>query len=97
MSSRSVTLLIGTTKGAFLIDGNRDGVGWTVTGPFCGGWPINHIIGDPATGTVWAAGGGDWHGAGVWRARDGGETWELTRLTKGSRTTGPPTIRNSRP
>ena len=30
------------------------------------------------------AGGGDWSGAGVWRSRDGGETWELTKLTTGA-------------
>ena len=54
-----------------------------VTGPHCDGWPINHIVGDAATGTIWAGGGGDWHGAGVWRSDDGGESWQVTRLTKG--------------
>jgi photosystem II stability/assembly factor-like uncharacterized protein len=38
---------------------------------------------DPETQTIWAAGGGDFHGAGVWRSTDGGETWALTRLTSG--------------
>jgi photosystem II stability/assembly factor-like uncharacterized protein len=84
MSSNSVTVLIGTTKGAFLLKGGAHRDGWAVSGPFCDGWPINHIIGDTATGRLWAAGGGDWHGAGIWRSSDGGESWDLTRLTKGT-------------
>jgi hypothetical protein len=78
MAAGSVTILVGTTKGAFLVSGGDRREGWTVSGPFCEGWPINHIIGDPASGRLWAAGGGDWHGAGVWRSEDGGESWDLT-------------------
>lgn len=77
-------ILVGTTKGAFLIDADADRRDWSVRGPYCDGWPINHVIGDPASGTIWAGGGGDWHGAGIWRSDDGGETWTLTRLTKGT-------------
>jgi hypothetical protein len=83
MSDSDVTVLVGTTKGAFLVSGGNDRSRWKVSGPFCDGWPINHIVGDPVTGTLWAGGGGDWHGAGVWRSGDGGETWELSRLTTG--------------
>jgi hypothetical protein len=79
-----MTILVGTTKGAFLISGGRTRSGWEVAGPFCDGWPINHVIGDPASGTIWAGGGGDWHGAGVWRSADGGESWEVSRLTRGA-------------
>lgn len=78
-----LTILVGTTKGAFLIHGDGARQDWRVSGPFCDGWPINHVIGDPATGTIWAGGGGDWHGAGIWRSEDGGESWSLTRLTRG--------------
>jgi hypothetical protein len=84
MREVGTTLLIGTTKGAFLIRGTGSRTGWAVTGPHCGGWPINHVIGDPQTGTLWAGGGGDWNGAGVWRSQDGGESWEVTRLTSGN-------------
>lgn len=83
MASKNLTILVGTTKGTFLVDGGRDRSGWTVRGPFCNGWPINHVIGDPGTGTIWAGGGGDWHGTGVWRSEDGGATWEVTRLSRG--------------
>ncbi len=84
MAANGLTVLIGTTKGAFLLDGGRNRSGWEVSGPFCNGWPINHMTGDPATGMLWAGGGGDWHGAGVWRSEDGGASWEVARLTKGT-------------
>ena len=83
MSQDGVTILVGTTKGAFLVSGGSDRQGWTVKGPFCDGWPINHVIGDPATGRLWAGGGGEFHGAGVWRSEDSGATWQVARLTKG--------------
>ncbi len=78
-----VTILVGTTKGVFLIDGTAGRTAWSVRGPFCNGWPINHVVGDPHTGMIWAAGGGDWHGAGVWRSADHGETWVLSQLSNG--------------
>lgn len=81
--SGTVRVLVGTSKGVFLLDdegGRRD---WRITGPLCDGWPINHVIGDPATGHLWAAGGSDWHGAGVFRSTDGGESWELSKLANG--------------
>lgn len=77
------TLLIGTTKGAFLLRGDARRADWTPDGPHCRGWPINHAVGDPRTGTIWAGGGGAFFGAGVWRSDDGGGTWDLTRLSRG--------------
>ncbi len=72
MASDSITILVGTNKGAFLISGGADRSGWKVTGPYCDGWPINHVASDSATGTIWAGGGGDWHGEGSWRSEDSG-------------------------
>lgn len=83
MTEKGVTLLVGTTKGAFLIDSDAARSTWTVRGPFCDGWPINHVVGDPATGHIWAGGGGDWHGAGIWRSTDHGQSWNLSKLTSG--------------
>ena len=79
----TTTILLGTTKGAFLLasDANRDG--WRVSGPHCDGWTINHVVGDPETGTIWAGGGGDWTGAGIWRSADGGTSWTLAKLSSG--------------
>jgi photosystem II stability/assembly factor-like uncharacterized protein len=73
--------MVGTSKGAFLLTGDPQG-GWQVSGPHCGGWPVNHVVGDGA-GNLWAGGGGDWHGAGVWRSTDGGESWTLSKLSNG--------------
>ena len=50
MSLTLITLLVGTTKGAFLISGGNDRSYWAIQGPYCDGWPINHVIGDPETG-----------------------------------------------
>jgi photosystem II stability/assembly factor-like uncharacterized protein len=79
-----ITILVGTTKGAFLISGGTARDRWNVSGPHCDGWPINHFASDPVTGTIWAGGGGDWNGAGVWRSEDGGASWQVARLTKGT-------------
>lgn len=85
MDQGEITVLLGTTKGAFLLRrAEPDGTDWAVSGPFCNGWPINHFASDPKTGRIWAGGGGEWEGAGVWRTDDAGETWHLTRLTRGT-------------
>ncbi len=76
-----VTLLVGTTKGAFLVAGGADRSGWAVRGPFCDLWPINHMAG--GDGVIWAGGGNEWNGAGVWRSTDGGESWALSRFARG--------------
>ena len=78
-----IALLVGTTKGVFLLNANADRASWTLTGPHCDLWPINHAIGDRETATIWAGGGGDWFGAGIWRSDDRGENWTLAKLTKG--------------
>ena len=79
----AVKLLIGTTKGVFILNGGDERQGWKVSGPHCDLWTINHALGDPESGVIWAAGGNDWFGAGVWRSSDGGETWSCARLSTG--------------
>jgi photosystem II stability/assembly factor-like uncharacterized protein len=83
MASDGLVVLVGTTKGAFLISDSGDRDGWKVNGPYCEGWPINHVVGDPKSGMIWAGGGGDFHGAGVWSSADGGQSWTLAKLTTG--------------
>ena len=75
-------VLLGTTKGAFILRQQGDGR-FEVSGPHCDGWPINHVICQPGTSTLWAGGGGEWFGAGVWTSKDDGDTWTLSRLTSG--------------
>ena len=79
----AVTVLLGTSKGVFLLESDAARRDWQVRGPFCDGWSINHVIGDPDSGTIWAAGGGEWMGAGVWRSEDGGASWVLSKLSNG--------------
>jgi photosystem II stability/assembly factor-like uncharacterized protein len=81
--SGPITVLAGTTKGLFLLDSDGDRTAWSVRGPLCDGWPINHAIGDPETGAMWAAGGDAFQGAGVWTSTDGGATWELALFANG--------------
>jgi photosystem II stability/assembly factor-like uncharacterized protein len=71
-------LLVGTRKGLFVLDGDADRRDWQVRGPFCEGWPIFHAVHDAASGAIYAAAASEWHGAGVWRSPDLGETWELS-------------------
>ncbi len=78
----TVSLLVGTTKGLFLVN-SEDRSEWSVNGPHCNLWPINHAIGDPGTGVIWAGGGSDWEGAGVWRSEDRGTSWTLSKLAHG--------------
>jgi photosystem II stability/assembly factor-like uncharacterized protein len=73
-----VVLLVGTRKGCFLLESDGDRRDWSVRGPFCDGWPIYHAVHDPDSGTIYAAAASEWHGVGVWRSRDLGETWELS-------------------
>jgi photosystem II stability/assembly factor-like uncharacterized protein len=75
--SRTV-LLVGTRKGCFLLESDGDRRDWEVRGPFCEGWPIYHAVHDTESGTIYAAAASEWHGAGVWRSPDLGESWELS-------------------
>lgn len=73
-----VLLLVGTRKGCFVLESDGDRRDWQVRGPFCEGWPVYHAIYDGDSGTIFAAAASEWHGAGVWRSTDLGETWELS-------------------
>lgn len=84
MAQGDLKVLVGTTKGVFILDGDPSRSLWSVRGPYCDGWPINHVIGDAKSGTIWAGGGGEWSGAGVWRSRDGGANWTLAKLKRGT-------------
>lgn len=73
--AQHVHLLIGTKKGVFLMEGDAGRGDWRVRGPFCEAWPINHVIADAATETIYAGGGNEWFGPAVWKSKDGGVTW----------------------
>jgi hypothetical protein len=73
-----IMLLVGTRKGCFVLESDHDRQDWNIRGPFCDGWPIYHAIHDPDSGAIYAAAASEWHGAGVWRSNDLGESWELS-------------------
>ncbi len=73
--SEKVLILVGTTKGAFILEGDAGRSDFALKGPFCDGWPINHVLADPARGTIYAGGGNGWVGHDVWKTEDLGSTW----------------------
>jgi len=74
----STVLLVGTRKGCFVLESDQDRRDWQVRGPYCEGWPVYHAVHDPDSGAIYAAAASEWHGAGVWRSTDRGESWELS-------------------
>ncbi len=73
--ARKTHLLLGTKKGTFILDSDGARGSWSLRGPFCETWPINHVIADPATGTIYAGGGNEWFGPAVWKSTDLGASW----------------------
>ncbi|MGI8534354.1 MAG: WD40/YVTN/BNR-like repeat-containing protein, partial [Candidatus Limnocylindrales bacterium] len=72
--ARRVQLLLGTRKGAFILESDPARREWDLRGPYCETWPIHHLIRSP-DGTLYAGGGSPWYGASVWRSEDEGATW----------------------
>src|SRR3546814_1207609 len=72
-----ILILIGTKKGAFIIESDGARRRWSIRGPYCETWPINHAVGAARVGdgTIWAGGGNEWFGPAVWKSTDLGESW----------------------
>ena len=73
--AKKVLILTGTRKGIFIVEGDAERRSWALRGPFCDAWPINHVIADPATGTIYGGGGNEWFGPAVWKSQDLGASW----------------------
>ena len=72
-----VRVLVGTKKGAFVLesDGKRDK--WNVSGPHFAGWEIYHLKGSPVDpNRIYASQTSGWFGQIIQRSSDGGKTWE---------------------
>jgi photosystem II stability/assembly factor-like uncharacterized protein len=76
--TQRLLLLVGTRKGAFILEGAEDRETFTVRGPFCETMPIQHFAWDPRTGAMLAGAGSPWYGPMIWRSTDLGETWTNT-------------------
>lgn len=73
----AVRVLVGTRKGAFILESDGKRNKWNVSGPHFGGWEIYHIKGSPVDpGRIYASQSTSWFGQVIQRSSDGGETWE---------------------
>ena len=73
----SVRVLVGTRKGAFILDSDGKRKRWDVSGPHFAGWEIYHVKGSPADpNRLYASQSSGWFGQVIQRSDDGGTTWE---------------------
>ena len=74
-----IVLLVGTRKGCFLLESDADAprLGACAGRSARAGRSTTRCT-TPDSGAIYAAAASEWHGAAVWRARDLGETWELS-------------------
>src|SRR6478735_6118554 len=68
--TNKVLILVGTKKGAFVLESDAARKSWELRGPYCETWPMNHMIADPTTSTIHAGGGSEWFGPAVWKSTD---------------------------
>ena len=72
---KRILVLVGTRKGAFILEGDARRKSWELSGPFCEHWPMNHVVGDAETGAIYGGGGNEWFGPAVWKSTDLGKNW----------------------
>jgi photosystem II stability/assembly factor-like uncharacterized protein len=72
-----VRVLVGTRKGAFVLESDGKRQQWDVSGPHFGGWEIYHVKASPTDpNRVYASQSSSWFGQVIQRSNDGGKTWE---------------------
>jgi hypothetical protein len=76
--AQKTLLVVGTRKGAFLLESDADRRNWALRGPFCEGWPVYHAVHEASSNAIYAAAASEWLGSAVWRSPDLGETWSLS-------------------
>ncbi|MDA8061277.1 MAG: exo-alpha-sialidase [Actinomycetota bacterium] len=71
-----VRLLVGTSKGAFVLTADGSRRSWQIEGPSFGGWGVYHLAGAPSEPSrLYASLSNGWFGQQVQRSDDGGRTW----------------------
>ena len=72
-----VRVLVGTRKGAFILESDGKRQKWDVSGPHFAGWELYHLKGSPADpDRLYASQCSGWFGQMIQRSNDGGKTWE---------------------
>ena len=72
-----VRVLVGTRKGAFILESDGTRKKWTVNGPHFGGWEIYHMKGSAADpDRLYVSQNTGWFGQLIQRSNDGGKTFE---------------------
>ncbi len=72
-----VRVLVGTHKGAFILESDGKRQNWSVSGPLFAGWEVYHMKGSPADpNRIFASQTSSWSGQVIQRSSDGGRTWE---------------------
>jgi photosystem II stability/assembly factor-like uncharacterized protein len=73
----NVRVLVGTRKGAFILNSDGRRQSWTVEGPHFPGWEVYHLKGSSADpNRLYAAPSTGWFGQVIQRSDDGGKTWK---------------------
>ena len=72
-----VRVLVGTRKGAFILESDGSRKDWDVAGPYFAGWEVYHMKGSPADpNRLYASQTSSWSGQVLQRSDDGGKTWD---------------------
>src|SRR3954463_12988341 len=70
-----VRVLVGTRKGAFILNSDGKRQKWDVSGPLFGGWEIYHLKGSPVDpDRIYVSQTSGWFGQIIQRSDDGGKT-----------------------
>jgi len=72
----AIRILVGTRKGAFILNSDAARKQWSVDGPHFAGWEIYHLKGSPVDpDRIYASQSSSWFGQIIQRSDDGGRTW----------------------
>jgi photosystem II stability/assembly factor-like uncharacterized protein len=72
-----VRVLVGTRKGAFILDADAARRDWSVAGPYFPGWEVYHLKASPQNpDRLYASQSSGWFGQVMQRSGDGGRSWQ---------------------
>jgi photosystem II stability/assembly factor-like uncharacterized protein len=72
-----VRILVGTRKGAFVLESDGARKTWGVSGPHFAGWEVYHLKGSPVEpDRIYVSQSSSWFGQQIQRSSDGGKSWE---------------------